>query len=99
MGDAEILLHHRAGAADFIADADAAIGREQAVQRVLDLVALRFAVWRSASRQRPERSTAAARGGDDFGGLENGVHGRPFDDALSADVTARKPAVRRRRRR
>src|ERR1700722_19208739 len=99
MGDAEIFLHHRAGAADLIADSSAAIGCEQAVQRVLDQVALRFAARRSASRQRPERSTAAARGGDDFGGLEDSIHGRPFDDALSADVTARKPAVSRRRRR
>ena len=55
MRDAEIMLHHHAGAADLVADAVAEIGRKQAMQRVLDQITLGLAARRELRRKRRER--------------------------------------------
>ncbi len=88
MGNAEILLHHRAGAADLVADHGAELRQQQVVHRALDPVALRLVPRREFGVQRVQRGAAAAGGGDDPGGRENIVH-RP-----SLVVIARSEATK-----
>jgi hypothetical protein len=60
MRDVEVLLHHRAGAADLVADLFTEIGRQQAVNRILNPVAFRFVSRRGIAGQRLQRLAAAA---------------------------------------
>src|SRR6202011_2877116 len=77
MRDIEILLHHRAGAADLVADHRAEIDREQAVQRILDPVTVSFGLGRGVAGERRQWRPVAPGGGDGFCGRERPVHRRP----------------------
>ena len=83
MRDIEILLHHRAGAADLVADQRAEIGRQQIAQRLLNPVALGLVPRRESGGQRLKRRAVAAGGGDGFGGREGVGHRRRPSKNLS----------------
>jgi hypothetical protein len=74
MRNVQVLLHHRAGAADLVADHLAEIGRQQAVDRVRNPVSFGFGPRRGSAGKRLQRHAMAAGGGDGFGGRESVVH-------------------------
>ena len=74
MWNIKISLHHRAGAADFVTHPRAEIGRQQAVQRVLNPVSLGFISRRGIASQRRQWRPVAAGGGDGLCSRERVVH-------------------------
>jgi hypothetical protein len=75
MRDGEILLHHRAGAADLEARDGADMRQQEIVDGALDQVALGLVPWRDLGCKESKRAAIASGGGDDLGSLENFVHG------------------------
>ena len=71
MRDVEILLHHRAGAADLVADQRADLRQQQIVNRVLNPVSVGLSPRRGVGRKRRQRRAVAAGGGDGFRGRED----------------------------
>jgi len=76
MGDVEILLHHRAGAADLVADQGTGLRQQQIVDGALDLISCRLVAWHKIRRKRGQRRTIAAGSSDSLCGRENCVHQR-----------------------
>ena len=90
MRDVEILLHHRTGAADLVADHLAEIARQQAVDGVRDPVAFGFGLRRGVAGKRMQRRAIAPAGGDGFGRRESVVHRRqPPHMQFNNKMTAR----------
>src|SRR5439155_6075843 len=88
MGDVEILLHHRAGAADLVTDQAACLRQQQIVDRALYLITFRLVAWHKIRRKRRQRRAIAARGGDDLCGRESFVHRRRLSCLQGAALTA-----------
>jgi hypothetical protein len=76
MRDIEILLHHRAGAADLVTDLRAEIGRQQIGNRGLNQISLGLVPRGDIRIERRQRRAVTARSGDDAGGRWNPVHRR-----------------------
>ena len=74
MRDVKVSLHHRAGAADLVADQRAEIGRQQIVDGVLNPVPFRLGLRRGIAGKRMQRRAVAAGGGDGLCGRERVVH-------------------------
>ena len=74
MRDADILLHHRTGAADLVAGRRPYIRRQQIVNRILNAVALGFILRGDIRGQRLQRPAVAAGGSDGLCGFERFVH-------------------------
>ncbi len=84
MWDVEIFLHHRAGAADLVADETADLGLQQIVQRALHEIAFGLVARHDVFRKRLERRAAAARAGDRLCGREDPIHLRSLPDVRGA---------------
>ena len=98
MRDVEILLHHRAGAADLVADHRAGLRQQQIVHGALNAVALGLVLRRDVAAQRMQRRAVAAGGGDGLCGRENLVHRRRLPGFEPAGISARRPDSTRRDR-
>src|SRR4029077_9008193 len=64
--NAEILLHHRAGAADLVSDQRAVVGRQQLMQRFLNAVSGGLVLRRDIGAEWLQRHKAAAGGSNGF---------------------------------
>ena len=62
--NAEVMLHHRAGAADLVTDQRAEIGRQQLVKRILNAVSAGLVLRRDIGPERLQRRAVTARGSD-----------------------------------
>jgi hypothetical protein len=76
--NSEIVLHHRAGAADLVTDQRAEIGRQQLMQPILNAVSAGLVLRRDIDGERLQRRAVAAGRGDGFCGRENLVHDDSF---------------------
>ncbi len=76
MRDAEIALHHRAGAADLVADQRPDLCRQHGMHRILDAIAVGLIARRDLRGKRLQRRKIAAGGSDGLGGFEDFVHGQ-----------------------
>src|SRR5665213_625690 len=80
MRNAEIVLHHRTGAADLVTHQRAEIGRQQFMKRILDAVSLDFVLWCDVVGERSQRRAVAAGRGDGVRGREDLVHRRQLSE-------------------
>jgi hypothetical protein len=80
-GNAEIVLHHRAGAADLVTDQRPEIGRQQRMKRILNAVSAGFVLRRDIGGERPQKRAIAAVGGNGFCSREDiGHEGLPHPE-------------------
>ena len=76
MRDVEILLHHRAGAADLVTNQAACLRQQQVVDRALNAIAFRLIAGRELRSKRGQRRAIAAGSSDGLCSRKNFVHHR-----------------------
>jgi hypothetical protein len=91
--NAEIVLHHRAGAADLVTDQRAEIGRQQLVKRILNAVSAGLVLRRASGGERLQRRAVAAGRGDGFRGREDLVHRRQLSENAVSRQQAKHPGM------
>src|SRR5207302_3759992 len=85
----EISLHHRAGAADLVADQAAQMRQQEIVHGALDQIALGLVLWRDFGGKRRKRAAIAAGGGDRLGGTEDLVHAGTLSRSRASGPSSR----------
>ena len=91
--NSEILLHHRAGAADLVTDQRAEIGGQQIMKRILNAVSVGLVLRRGVCGERLQRPAVAAGSSNDSCSREDPVHRRQPSGNAKQNAMSRQRAM------